>query len=472
MIGVQGPLFFIIVLALGAIALWRFGIGAIFLVLICAISFLRAGNKIVPLTEDIHNVDLEFRGRDFKKIGKRFYVIGRIQSCSISTFVNKRVVVEFNDLPVDVGPIRVVGIADFQAPRASESEGDFNERAWFIRQGWFARVRIKKSSMFIEPQKGAEAKKHILNDALAQSQMSPYQKRLSGALLFGKGSDLLKSDRQPFSNTGTAHVLAVSGLHVGMVFLILTGVSKIIAAFRIRRALQFGLVVTGLFSYSWLTDFSPSVVRSSIMFSGWMISILLERDRYSLNGLWLAAFISLMIWPRWIYSAGFHLSYAAVIAIILGLKNWAVPGQWPNWIKKIVQMAQVTLFAQMGTFVFSTYYFGLFPVYFLPANLIFTPLVAVLLYGCWTVLLAQLLYLGVYQQWIEYVYGAFIDMYSAGLSFIGRLPNAVLNVELGLFHLLSIGLFLWTLICRIDRKYLLIIGLSLVIANRLLFWVN
>lgn len=427
-----------------------------------------SAQRETPLLEtDQEVVYFEVRGESARRSGRHFLVSGRIGHCSEVRFAGARVVIELDEDPGESGPMVLSGFGNFEAPKPGVG-GAFDERSWFRREGWIARIKPVHTYKIDYLGRGFLGHwKQALLDRLARTRLGPFPKRLAAALIFGEGRALTKDDRAPFAATGTAHVLAVSGLHVGMVFGLLSILVLLVPSIRMRRPFRAVFIACGLLGYSWLTGFSPSVVRSSIMFTGWMISMTLERDRYSLNGLWLAALLSLVIWPRWIFSAGFHLSYAAVSAILLGFKKWELPDHWPIWAKRIGAMVQVTLFAQLGTMAVSWYYFELFPVYFLPANLLFTPLVALLLYGSWLTLAFSFAPGG---AWVVYLYDGAVEYYQEGLSAIARLPFSVVIKKLTLLGLSINAMISWALILRIKKAKSILLGLFLLVIWRCCFW--
>ncbi len=435
--------------------------------LVTALAFHHGGRVPDLLSGDVGGVYFSMSGYEVRESGRRYLVIGRLLECSETEFDRMEVVLELTEDPGESGPMVISGFGNFWAPKPGEG-GDFDERAWFRREGWFARIKPKSSLSieYIEPNYLNRMKRSWL-DALARSRLPPFQKRLARALLFGRGRDLSDGDRMPFSHTGTAHVLAVSGLHVGMVFALLNWIVSFIPTLRWRRALSLFVIVSGLLAYCWVTDFSPSVVRSSIMFSAWVISMNLERDRYSLNGLWLAALISLIIWPLWIFSAGFHLSYTAVAAILIGFDRWRLPDDWPVWKKRLGAMVQVTVFAQLGTLAVSWYYFGLFPLYFLPANMIFTPLIALLLYGSWLVLIGSSFFWG---KWMAHIYGVSIELYRKGLLWLSHRPFSILEHEFTMADLALLAIGSWMIILRIRKAKGIILGLLSILVYRVCFW--
>ena len=377
-------------------------------------------------------------------------------ACSDARLVGQKVLIQLPHELAGAPPFHLSGHGNFRIPRPGDP-GGFNERAWFQREGWAGRILLRgRYHIDHLPLSGSQQLRQGLQDYVYRKRWPPFQKRLALALLFGEGRGLTDADRLPFARTGTAHVLAVSGLHVGMVYVLVALLTRFIPEIRWRLWVHCILSVFVLFGYSWLTGFSPSVVRSALMFGGWALSASLERSRFSLNGLWLAALISLMLKPVWIFSAGFHLSYAAVAAILIGIRKWTLPEDWPLWKRRVMTMVLVTLFAQAGTLAIGLYYFELFPVYFLPANLIFTPLVPILLYGSWGSILLDISGLIQLEQWWTYGWMQFATWYRFGLEWLSGLPGAVIEGKPGLYGLICIGTTLWLILLRVRQSQIIL----------------
>ncbi len=367
--------------------------------------------------------------------------------------------------PVSVEPPFVVFVdAVLRTPQKSMWPGGYSEESYYQRKGWVGRLDIYEDyTLQMIPRSNAEQLRMQLMDRLKRTRGGGFSKRLARALVFGEGKALTKKDRIPFQNSGTAHVLAVSGLHVGMIYLLVLLCSNWIPKIQYRLWIHFVLSTTVLFAYSWFTGGSPSVIRASLMFIAWALADALQRSRFSLNGLWFAALVSLCYQPLWLFSPGFHLSYAAVASILIGFKNWPIPAHWSKWKRRISSMALVTLFAQMGTLGLSLHYFGIFPTYFFPANLIFTPLTPILLYGAWMLILIP-------HPIVTSLWSFLSEGYQWGLIQINRFPYAVFEVSLNEIALGLIALFLWSMLARARASTILYPLLVLIITVRVGHW--
>jgi len=198
---------------------------------------------------------------------------------------------------------------------------------------------------------------------------------MAEALLVGYKDDLDKTMVQSYSNTGVVHVIAISGMHLGLIYWLLalaTGPLK--KRKHLRRAVPV-IVISGLWLFALLAGGGPSILRSAVMFTCIVIGESLERKTFIYNSLAASAFILLCINPFWLWDAGFQLSYTAVLSIVIFMKpiyNWFY---FKNKLADTIwKLMAVTLAAQVLTTPVSMYHFHQFPVYFLFTNLLAVPL--------------------------------------------------------------------------------------------------
>jgi competence protein ComEC len=203
---------------------------------------------------------------------------------------------------------------------------------------------------------------------------------VASALVLGDKGGLDDEQAEAFSAAGAMHVLAVSGLHVGILYGIL------LILFRpIRRTLpgKWALAfcsVCVLWSYAFLTGLSPSVLRATTMFTFLALAEPWGRRTNIFNTLALSALVLLLFDPYLILSVGFQLSYAAVFGIVYLYPRLISFWQPASWIlEKLWQISCVSLSAQLATFPIALFYFHQFPVYFLLANLFVIPLAFLIL---------------------------------------------------------------------------------------------
>lgn len=196
------------------------------------------------------------------------------------------------------------------------------------------------------------------------------------AILLGYDDRMEPELRDLYAGSGALHVLCVSGLHVGIIFFILSFLLKPLHKTRPGRIIKFVLLLMSIWAYGLITGLAPSVMRAGVMFSLFAWRELAKEKSNSYNVVAASAFILLAIDPYLITKIGFQLSYSAVLGIIalnnplsglLAFKNPVADYIW--------QLSVVSVAAQIGTFPLSIYYFNQFPLYFLLTNIVVIPLV-------------------------------------------------------------------------------------------------
>ncbi len=247
--------------------------------------------------------------------------------------------------------------------------------------------------------------RHYFAQIIDQYVIRPESKQIALALLLGQKESLGKEVKQAYSATGTQHILAVSGLHVAIIYSILL---LPLTYFKqeghaLRKGYLF-LVLGLIWIYALMTGFSASVVRAVVMFSLVTLGQLRKRKPSIWNILSFSALLLLVLDPEVRTDLGFQLSYLAVAGIVglqpLILQFWSPPNRVLDYFW---QMAAVTLAAQLITSPLTIHYFHAFPSYFLLANLLIVPLsYLILCVGVPFLLLGWIPFLG-------RVLGAFVD---------------------------------------------------------------
>ncbi len=218
----------------------------------------------------------------------------------------------------------------------------------------------------------------------ALRQFIPGQKEqaLAEALLIGYRDDLDKNLVQAYSNTGVVHVIAISGLHLGIIYWLLLRLTWPLKRTARLRWLRVFLIIGGLWLFSLLAGAGPSVLRSALMFSLVALGEASSRKTNIFNTLSFSAFVLLLINPFLLWDVGFQLSYAAVLSIVLFFRPIHHLLHLPNKAANFVwTIAAVTVAAQLLTLPISIYHFHQMPFLFLIANVVAVPLSTVVLIG-------------------------------------------------------------------------------------------
>ena len=201
------------------------------------------------------------------------------------------------------------------------------------------------------------------------------------ALVLGIRDEMDKEVREVFADGGVLHVLAVSGLHVGMLYFILLFLLSLLGVVGYRwRLLQGVVVVTVLCSYAFITGLSASVVRAVLMLCLDSLARLSGRRYDFWNGLCVTALVGLLYNPLWLLDVGFQFSYLAVVGIGFFYRRLVRMCMFEHWfLRYIWEMVVVSLSVQLATLPFLVYYFHTFPLYFLLGNFVVVPLASLLL---------------------------------------------------------------------------------------------
>lgn len=205
---------------------------------------------------------------------------------------------------------------------------------------------------------------------------------LAEAMLIGYKDDLDKNLVQAYANTGVVHVIAISGLHLGLIYWLLTFLLRPFFNHKKIRWIKPVIIITGLWLFSFLTGGSPSVIRSAVMFSCIVLGDCMSKKTSVYNTLAASAFLLLWYNPFWLWDAGFQLSYIAVLSIIVFNNPLYNLVYIPNkLIDAIWKLTAVTIAAQILTTPVSLYHFHQFPLLFILTNIIAVPLSSIVLLG-------------------------------------------------------------------------------------------
>ena len=202
------------------------------------------------------------------------------------------------------------------------------------------------------------------------------------ALMIGYTEDLDRELVQSYSNTGVVHIIAISGLHLTLIYQILQLLLQKINVQKSGKWAKLIILLGSLWTFSFLSGASPSVIRSAVMFSILLVARTLSRESIVYNTLASSAFILLCFDPYWLWDIGFQLSYTAVLSLVIFIKPVRAMLILQNkWLSVLWNSASVSLAAQSLTTPICIYYFHRFPNYFLFCNLLAVPLSSIILVG-------------------------------------------------------------------------------------------
>ncbi|AFL83044.1 ComEC/Rec2-related protein [Belliella baltica DSM 15883] len=241
----------------------------------------------------------------------------------------------------------------------------------------------------------------IMN-GMDQMILDTYANQVAKALLLGQKKNLEKEVNDAYVTAGAMHILAVSGLHVGIIYGFFFLFVKPFRLKLAKRVLYLSIIILLIWSYALLTGLSPSVMRAATMFSIMALAQMKSRSPSIFNAIALSALILLVYDPLLIFAVGFQLSYLALIGILL-----IQPVLVKLWIPKskvveyIWQISTVGIAAQLMTFPISAYYFHVFPSYFILSNLVAIPgAFLIMSFGVPFMIFAQIPFLAKPLAWI------------------------------------------------------------------------
>ncbi len=253
--------------------------------------------------------------------------------------------------------------------------------------------------------------------------------KILSALTLGYKRDLDPETKRIFSAAGAMHVLAVSGLHVAILFLVFSRVFSFLKRHITGRIIFILAAVLLLWTYAFITGLTPSVLRASTMFSLVIIGGNMNRKANIYNSLVASALFLLLLNPNNLFEVGFQLSYSAVFGIVFLQPKFArlwTPGH--KILTFFWNLLCVSVAAQISTSPLLAFYFNQFPVYFWASNLIVIPVVTVLIpLGISLLILAKVPILSMAVSFI--IQGLIKSTYNI-LKSIEALPHSVLEISL------------------------------------------
>ena len=276
-------------------------------------------------------------------------------------------------------------------------------------------------------------------------------KQMLAALLLGDKRSVGEDISNKFSKLGLVHTLALSGLHISLVY----GICALLLSFFLKHKprLQSVLLLLIILMYAILTGLSPSVMRASLMFFLYAWSLLINRRTTAFNVVFLSALILLIYQPYLLYDIGFQLSYLAVIGIVYFYNKFKVYVESRSLVVKFFfGLAVVSISAQLSTGLLAIYYFHTFPVSFLWANIIVLPFITLLLYQ--GILYLVLLVLGLNFSVFDLIVNQSFDFLLMLITFLEKYSFAPASIYLsGIQTIQFYGLLILCCIVFLEGKF-------------------
>lgn len=265
------------------------------------------------------------------------------------------------------------------------------------------------------------------------------------ALLLGQRQDIDNELYAAYARAGVIHILAVSGLHVGIILLILNEILKPMIYLKNGRRIKALTIIIGLWCFAVITGLSPSVTRAVTMFSLLSIAMHLKRPTNTYNTLALSALILLLIDPKNLFKVGFQMSYLAVLSIVffhpLLSKLWYTNNKL---LRFLWNTFTVTLSAQLGVLPISLYYFHQFPGLFFVANLVIVPFLGLIL--SLGVLAIALSLFNILPNWFASMYQGMIHLLNSFVKFISEQQQFLItNISFDFIEVVFFYIFIFYL---------------------------
>ena len=332
----------------------------------------------------------------------------------------------------------------------------FDYKGYLKDLGISHQFRLRKGDYFVNKNPSrtlfgmAASLRNTIIDKLKRASFGAEELSIIQALLLGQRDDISTETYNNYKNAGAVHILAVSGLHIGILLLILEFLLRPLQRLPKGRTLKLAVIVALLWGFALLAGLSASVVRAVTMFSFVAYALYLNRPSNTFNILALSMFfILLVIDPNLLFQVGFQMSYAAVFAIV-----WVYPLLQKLWFPKnrIVryfwQLLSVSIAAQLGVLPISLYYFHQFPGLFFISNLFIIPVLGLILgMGILIIILALLNQL---HDFLAFIYDTIIGWMNSLISWVAAQEAFIFrNISFDLVQLvLTYGIFIaFMLLC-------------------------
>src|ERR1700756_62765 len=327
--------------------------------------------------------------------------------------------------------------------------------AYLREMNWTVYDSEEKFSLFNISQK---IRRHLL-DTYRASGLENTEFAMVAALELGYDDESDRALLNAYSHTGTLHVLSVSGLHVGVIYLLLGYMLAFLDKNKKTTWIKVGLIILVLWFFVLLSGFSAPAVRAAFMFSLILLGKTLFQQVETANIVLVSAFFSLCINPFWLADVGFQLSYMAVLGIIylypyfynMFAFTWGIAD-------KIWALCAVSIAAQLATLPVTLFYFHQFPTLFLITNLILIPISTLVMYG--GILILVVSKITVVANLLVWLTAFLIKVMNACALFFDGIPFCVIdNIHLSIIYMILLYVLLFMVFISIEHKsYKLLMG--------------
>jgi competence protein ComEC len=320
--------------------------------------------------------------------------------------------------------------ADFMVVENPKNPHQFNYKKYLEKQGIQHHVFLRNTAYFYKEAsqnsiyKIAETSRDTIEAKLRLNGFTGEELGVIKALILGQRNNISKELLQEYTKAGAIHILAVSGLHVGIILLILAYICSPLDRLKKGKWIKTILIVSLLWVFAIIAGLSASVVRAVTMFTAVAIGMSFHRETFVLHSLITSMFVLLLVKPLFVFDVGFQLSYLAVFSIVTIQPK--LSALWkPKWklTTKLWQLFTVSIAAQIGVLPISLFYFHQFPGLFMVSNLVIIPFIGIILMGGILVIFLAILhilpkFIGEIYNWIIGLMNDFVGWISVQESFL------------------------------------------------------
>jgi competence protein ComEC len=366
---------------------------------------------------------------------------------------------------------QILFLNSLQEIKNAGNPGSFNYKRYCLFEGVTHQVYLQASDFVLFGKRKENylneflflLRKNVLN-ILRKNIHAEKEVGLAEALLIGYKDDLDKNLVQSYTNTGVVHVIAISGLHLGLIYWLLVQLLRPLRKTKKIRWLAAVVIIICLWLFSLLAGAQASVVRSAVMFTCIVIGESFSKKTSIFNTLAASAFLLLCYNPFWLWDVGFQLSYAAVLSIVIFMRpvyNWFYVKN--KFLDAIWKLNGVSIAAQLLTTPFSLYHFHQFPNFFLLTNFIAVPLSSAIVLG--EIFLCSVSFLpfvatisGNILSWLIWLMNSYIERIEA-LPYSLWEGMQINTFQTVLLYLIVAGIAIWLLEKQKAGAWLGLIGL-------------
>jgi len=294
-------------------------------------------------------------------------------------------------------------------------------------------VSIKRYASYLQ---------RFLSKKIEEAGLTGSEYSVTVGILLGDDDTIEPELKASYAATGVSHILSVSGMHVGIIFMILSFLLKPLGKSRNSNYFKSVILLISVWFYINITGLSPPAVRSGAMFTFVTIGQLLRRQTNILQSLFTSLFILLVINPVLLFDVGFELSYLAMFGIVIYqqiMTEWLHPKT--KFAKYLWEMVTVSVAAQLTTSPIAIYYFGQFPNYFLLTNLCVVSLSTVMMITGVATLAVS--FSGFLAHWAGFLLSIEVKIMNEIIMFIEHLPGAITtNISVNFTQVILLYVFI------------------------------